>query len=188
MNTTETPPNIETKTVFFPSSAASPASEIEKQKNKRVVTTKKRWRFTESELFLEKQFEYVENIHKNKIPKEEENTCSLITQQINQKIYGYKSQDQLKRIFDETAIVDIADVIEKLVECENRCFYCKTRVHILYEIVREPRQWTLDRIENNKGHNKNNVVIACLRCNLHRKTMYHERFVFTKQLTISKQP
>ena len=27
-------------------------------------------------------------------------------------------------------------------------------------------QWTLDRIDNNIGHSKENVVICCLKCNL----------------------
>jgi hypothetical protein len=57
---------------------------------------------------------------------------------------------------------------------------------ILYEHVREPKQWSLERIDNDYGHNKNNVEIACLSCNLRRKTMYHERFIFTKQLNIVK--
>jgi RNase P subunit RPR2 len=78
-------------------------------------------------------------------------------------------------------------VLDLMIESENRCFYCKNRVHILYEYVREPNQWTLERIDNKSGHNKTNVVIACLNCNLHRRTMYHERYVFTKQLNIVKR-
>ena len=60
-------------------------------------------------------------------------------------------------------------------------------VEILYEKVREPKQWTLDRIDNRYGHNKENVLIACLDCNVRRKTMYHERYAFTKQLNIVKK-
>jgi len=60
-------------------------------------------------------------------------------------------------------------------------------VHILYENVREPLQWTLERIDNDFGHNKNNVEIACLNCNLRRRTMYHERYLFTKELSIVKK-
>ena len=44
------------------------------------------------------------------------------------------------------------------------------------------KQWTLERIDNGMGHNKDNVEIACLLCNLRRRTMYHERYVFTKQM------
>lgn len=54
-------------------------------------------------------------------------------------------------------------------------------------LLEKPKQWTLDRIDNDIGHYSDNVVIACLSCNLHRKTMYHERFLFTKQLNIIKK-
>jgi 5-methylcytosine-specific restriction endonuclease McrA len=66
------------------------------------------------------------------------------------------------------------------------CFYCNQKVQIIYENVREPKQWSLERIDNEYGHNNTNVVIACLHCNLKRKTMYHERFLFTKQMQIIK--
>ena len=46
--------------------------------------------------------------------------------------------------------------------------------------------WTLERINNDFGHNYGNLEIACLSCNIKRRTMYHERFVFTKQLIIVK--
>ena len=59
-------------------------------------------------------------------------------------------------------------------------------VKILYKLVRESSQWSIERINNEFGHNKDNVTIACLDCNLKRKTMYHERFKFTKQLNIVK--
>jgi hypothetical protein len=52
--------------------------------------------------------------------------------------------------------------------------------------VREPQQWTLERMDNDFGHNEGNVVIACLSCNLRRRTMHYERYLFTKQLNIVK--
>jgi len=58
---------------------------------------------------------------------------------------------------------------------------------VLYKSVREPKQWSVERINNDYGHNKNNVTIACLSCNLSRRTMYHERYRFTKQLIIDKK-
>ena len=53
---------------------------------------------------------------------------------------------------------------------------------MIYEEVRDPKQWTLERIDNTRGHNSDNVEIACLTCNLRRRTMYHERYILTKQM------
>ena len=49
---------------------------------------------------------------------------------------------------------------------------------LIYENVREPKQWTLDRIDNSIGHNTENVVISCLSCNLKRRTMDDKKFKF----------
>ena len=57
---------------------------------------------------------------------------------------------------------------------------------LLYDNVRESTQWTLDRIDNNIGHNVDNVVICCLKCNLKRRTMNDEKFKFSKQMRIIK--
>jgi len=47
-------------------------------------------------------------------------------------------------------------------------------------------QWTLDRIDNDMGHNNNNTVISCLGCNLQRRTTNQDKFLFTKQLKLKK--
>jgi hypothetical protein len=51
-------------------------------------------------------------------------------------------------------------------------------------VVREMQQWTLDRIDNDKGHFSDNVEISCLECNLKRKKQNSEKFLFTKQIKI----
>jgi hypothetical protein len=48
-------------------------------------------------------------------------------------------------------------------------------------------QWTLDRIDNKKGHNEGNVIIACLQCNLKRRCTAKDAFMFTKNMKIIKQ-
>lgn len=156
------------------------------EKQKRVVTVVQRWMFSSIQLSFDKQIEYIQQIHDKTIPEENKYICKIIIQQIQHKLYGYKSQDILKGLYLSEKIIDVERTIEKLKNCENRCFYCNCDVHVLYEYVREPRQWTLERIENKFGHNHDNVVIACLHCNLHRKTMYHERYLFTKQLDVRK--
>ena len=110
----------------------------------------------------------------------------IIKKQIHTKIQGYRSQDVTKGLYNEAEFVDIGTTVRLLSESDLTCFYCKCHVKVLYKMVREGCQWTLERIDNGQGHNKTNVVIACLDCNLGRRTMYHERFAFTKQLVIHK--
>ena len=163
---------------------------IKKEKQKRVVTTTTKWCTDQS---IEDQLKYIQQIHHSLdscLDPDPDNQPSLIykliVQQINQKICGYRSQDIHKKLLSESEFVDIKKVVYLMIECKNLCFYCKQSVQVLYDHVREPMQWTLERINNSFGHNKTNVVIACLNCNLHRKTMHHERYVFTKQLKIVK--
>jgi hypothetical protein len=158
---------------------------VPKIPRKRVITKdKKRWKFQESELLPENQIQYIcqmsDGVYDSKI-------SDMMEKHIHQKIGGYKAQDIHKNLYIEEKFIDFSKVLELLKTCENRCFYCKKTVHILYENVREPMQWTLERIDNEFGHNKDNVEIACLNCNLRRRTMYHERFLFTKELNIIKK-
>jgi hypothetical protein len=122
-----------------------------------------------------------------------ERTCDLfsdpsktpfIYQQIKNKIHSYRSQDIEKNILDEENLADLSGVILKLAEADYICYYCKEPVQLLYENVREPKQWTLERIDNKRGHVLDNVEIACLSCNLRRRTMRVERYIMTKNMRI----
>jgi hypothetical protein len=48
-------------------------------------------------------------------------------------------------------------------------------------------QWSVDRINNNLGHNIDNFHLACLDCNLKRRRRTDDSFLFTKQLNVKKQ-
>lgn len=110
----------------------------------------------------------------------------LIHSQISNKIHSYRSQDTEKGILSIDEFIRFETVLEKIINCQLKCFYCKESMKLLYEFVREPKQWTVERIDNSRGHNCDNIEIACLTCNLRRKTMYHERYIFTKQVKIVK--
>jgi hypothetical protein len=107
---------------------------------------------------------------------------SFIHQQIKNKLHSYRYQDIDKDILDNEHMMDLSGVLCKLQECNYTCYYCKSPVLILYENVREPRQWTLERLNNTLGHISGNVEIACLSCNLRRKTMKPERYLMTKNI------
>jgi hypothetical protein len=111
----------------------------------------------------------------------------LMKRQIEKKINNYKQQDINKKIYDSNNIITLKETIIKLDESDLLCYYCNKEMFILYEIVRESFQWTLDRIDNSLGHNKNNVIIACLQCNLKRRKQSKDAFLFTKQLQIVKK-
>lgn len=108
-------------------------------------------------------------------------TTALMHQQIKNKINGYKYQDVLKNKYNPVEFIDFNYTLELLKDADNKCYYCNQPVQLLYENVREPMQWSLERIDNTFGHNRGNVKIACLCCNLKRRTMYHERYLFTKK-------
>jgi len=111
---------------------------------------------------------------------------TLLRQEIERKISSYKQQDLLKNKYNEVLFIDIESIVQKLIDNDMQCFYCNCQLLILYEIVRELTQWSVDRINNDEGHNKDNFVIACLNCNIKRRTTNSKKFLFTKQLNLVK--
>lgn len=158
------------------------------RKEKKQNKISQKWNIEKEVLTYEKQKEIMKTLTKKlHHDKEETNEIhSLFIQQLNHKIANYKQQDVVKKILDKNTFVSLQDVINHLVECNVTCFYCKCDLLVLYEIVREPKQWTLDRINNTIGHTKDNVVISCLECNLKRKNINKDSFFFTKNLHIVK--
>ena len=111
----------------------------------------------------------------------------LIIRQVERKLNNYKQQDILKKVYNPNNIITLEETIIKLKESQLLCYYCKKEMLILYEIVRENLQWTLDRIDNYLGHTNDNVIISCLNCNLKRRKQSKDAFLFTKQLQIVKK-
>ena len=109
-----------------------------------------------------------------------------VEQQIVKKISGYKQQDIKKGVYDDQRFIKIGLITDKMRETGLKCYYCNVEMMILYETVRESKQWTVDRIDNDIGHNMDNYHLACLSCNLKRRRRDDEKFLFTKQLSIVK--
>ena len=167
---------MESKSVFMENKIVL----LEKPKRNRKITTHKLWN---NNINCAEQLLLVKNIQ-NKIVC---NDSIILQQQINRKIQGYKQQDKLKKLFDELKFINIERIIELMINQEDKCYYCKESTILFYEKVREPKQWTLERINNKMGHNNDNCAICCLKCNVTRNTMYLERFKFTKELEIVKK-
>lgn len=113
-------------------------------------------------------------------------TYPLFKQQIDHKLSGYKHQDVKKNIYDKSKFINFTQAIELLHLCNMTCAYCNENVVVLYENVREPYQWSLDRIDNYLGHNHDNLMVACLKCNLKRRRTNMDAFMFTKQMKLIK--
>lgn len=129
-----------------------------------------------------KQIELINQLYMTEICEND----IYIKREIKNKINSYKSQDKKKQCYDELFFISLERVITLLVESRLHCYYCKTPVNILYKYIKEPSQWTLDRIDNEQGHNKDNCVISCLKCNVQRKTTDDRKFKFTKQMNLIK--
>lgn len=157
-----------------------------RKEKKRIITTTKKWNFTEQE--LNNQYNIVlDLLHCGQsINKHNTNpTHKFVVQQIKQKLSSYKYQDQLKGIYDDTKFANSIDHILLLLhDCQLMCFYCQKTTAIIYENVCEPGQWTIERIDNAIGHNYDNICIACLKCNIGRRTMHQKRYLFTKSATV----
>lgn len=152
---------------------------------KRVQSEK--WSFSSENFEYLNQLQMVKNIFNNEFRHNDDDVSKIALQEINKKISGYKQQDRTKKRYDEPQFLTLESVILKMVECELKCRYCRGEMDVIYDISRESRQWSVDRINNDLGHNLTNFHLACLECNLKRRRRTDEKFLFTKQLNIIKK-
>ena len=179
----------EIKTIFLPDPTMKKKmknKEITKPKEvkMRQVTKSSSWvnRIKEEDLDHNKQLSILENPMDKSDKKQ-----MFVYGQMKQKLNSYKHQDILKNKYNKEEFMDVDSLKDLILESQLKCFYCKEEVNLLYEAVRDPKQWTLERIDNKIGHNKGNVEICCLSCNIKRKTMYYEKYRFTKQIRFEKE-
>jgi len=203
MDDTSTSTSIKTIIMPLPSSSHrkkhTKASQPQIQPKKlRCITNTNSWKtqFDEHDFTVEKQLEMLNCLLLSHMDTDTTTIATTITispkiklmaSQIKRKLDGYRNQDIEKNKFDPIAFVDLSFVVDQLVKSNLQCFYCKQQVSVLYHTVRDPKQWTLERVYNNQGHNKKNIEIACLSCNIKRRTMYHEKYRFTKQICFEKE-
>jgi hypothetical protein len=132
-----------------------------------------------------------------------------IHRQIKMKLSSYKGQDHKHYLSEKTehkhksfhsvskegtekecvATIDyisFEDTCQLLLSSELKCYYCSEPVNIIYRYMRDERQWTLDRINNQGDHTKENCVICCLKCNLERRRLDNSRFYIGKRIQYKK--
>jgi hypothetical protein len=160
------------------------ANRVKTEVKKREIMNK----YNISSVFLncDNQLQIIKEMYNKQSQDENIQVKSILQQEVERKISSYKQQDLLKNKYNEALFIDIECILKKLIDTEMQCFYCKCQIVVLYEIVRELTQWSVDRINNHEGHNKDNFVIACLNCNIRRRTTNSNKFLFTKQLNLVK--
>ena len=78
---------------------------------------------------------------------------------------------ELRHLNDrKKTLITYDECVEKLVLSKLKCYYCLCDCILVYQHVREKKQWTLDRIDNDIDHSNENTVICCLECNLKKRT------------------
>jgi hypothetical protein len=116
-----------------------------------------------------------------------------ILNEIQRKLSSYRQQDiRQKRISNsidssDSTMITPVEIATKLLEQKMICYYCKDIMKLGTTIVRDPEQWTLERLDNRFPHTNSNCVIACLRCNLRRNTKVHTFFKKSFGVTVNKE-
>jgi hypothetical protein len=156
----------------------------EKERKRRVETNT--WGLSKEELEHAHQLNVVNQMTSNINVLLEDTYMRQLYSHIKGKLCNYKQQDVLKHKYSKEEFVSFEETLQLLKKGALTCCYCSENVYVLYENVRDGKQWSLDRINNNIGHNCGNVVIACLGCNLKRRRTNKDAFMFTKKMIIVK--
>ena len=153
-------------------------SNIKIENEERKVTEK--WDHKEFICDLTKQINITNQLYLNEdFPGKND-----VIREIKSKINGYKNQDVKKNLYDNKSFINFDETVEKITLSKLRCHYCKKTIKLIFKDKRDPLQWTLDRIDNSKGHSNDNVVIADLQCNLQRRRQDDKKFLYSKQVKV----
>lgn len=142
------------------------------------------WGLSDTELNHDIQLNEIKKIDNNEINNVQINT--LIKSCIKKKLSGYKQQDILHNVHDNSLKLTYEQSVKMLADSNLTCIYCEKDIYVLYRNVRYEYQWSIDRIDNCLGHTLTNSVISCLKCNLERRNISKSKFENTKKLTIQK--
>jgi hypothetical protein len=161
------------------------ANRVKNEVKKREIINK--YNINETFLNYDTQLEMIKEMQNNIKNDDLSREKLILKQELEKKIQSYKQQDLIKNKYDENKFIAFSSVLQKLIDTNMRCYYCNCNVLVLYEIVRELTQWSVDRINNEEGHNKDNFVISCLNCNIKRRKTNSNKFLLSKQLNLIKK-
>eukprot|EP00960_Hanusia_phi_P059719 764268-Hanusia_phi.AAC.1 len=95
------------------------------------------------------------------------NNDSLL-KNIERKIQHYEFSDRCKN-FETDNYIDVKYVAHMISAQDKTCCICGCDLLLTHYKRRDPRQFSVDRLDSNLGHVKGNVQITCLRCNCSKK-------------------
>ena len=83
---------------------------------------------------------------------------------LQHKVNNCKYYDRKKDYYNEFKTISKDWIKKTIKEQFNRCYYCHA-VMTYGEGYTNKTDITVERIDNNEAHNKDNCVMACLKCN-----------------------
>lgn len=90
------------------------------------------------------------------------------------KFKGYIEQDRESERYNKDLFVNYMELNGLMNKQSCKCLYC-------WETLNN-NTWSLDRIDNDYGHNVDNCVLSCIKCNVQRKDEYFKVFYRKKAL------
>jgi hypothetical protein len=84
---------------------------------------------------------------------------------VEQKLYGHRRTDRNKGLYDEKKHIDFLHIRDLRIVQKNLCYYCNI---YMVDLHKKNEMFSIDRIDNKQGHNKDNCILACWRCNSYR--------------------
>ena len=100
------------------------------------------------------------------VHKKQKSSCKLCSDEIEitiqRMIDNSKQKDKKNNKYDIVNFIDKCFVKNLIEDCNDKCYYCQCDLQYM---VRQQNLATIERINNNIGHIKSNVVIACFHCN-----------------------
>ena len=131
---------------------------------------------------VENPLEVLEQIYSDNVNE----TAEYCIKELKKKHSGYKSQDKQKHKYDNEQHITFKEMVQKMIECEFKCYYCNKEMLLIYHKKKDGMQWSLERLNNNLGHYKDNTCISCLKCNLGRRTDNHDYYKKAKTMILKK--
>eukprot|EP00960_Hanusia_phi_P054420 762651-Hanusia_phi.AAC.2 len=94
--------------------------------------------------------------------------CDSFEKNITKKIQHYRFTDSQKN-YDTKDYIDL-DYVTDMIRTQNEsCAICGCELLLKNYKAKDPRQFSVDRLNSNAGHVKGNIQITCLRCNCSKK-------------------